>query len=78
MANINQLANEVLQLNSRERAFIAETLWQSLEEPFLVSDDDLDLDSIKLAIKRDDEIETGVVKVISHKEMMNRLRKNEG
>ena len=75
--NIDQIASEALQLDPRDRALLAETIWESLEDPYAVASDISDEEAIKLAIQRDDELENGKVAPITHKEMMNRLRMDE-
>ena len=75
--NIDQLANEALKLDPKSRAILAETIWESLEDPYLVSSDVTDEESISLAMKRDEEPEPGTVEPLSHKELMNRLREHE-
>jgi hypothetical protein len=63
--NIDRVANESLRLDPKSRAILAETIWDSLEEPFLVSSDVTDEESISLAMKRDEEIENGLFTAIS-------------
>ena len=75
--NIDQIASEALQLDSKDRAVLAETIWESLEDSYIASTDVSDKDAVRLARHRDDEIERGDVKPLSHKELMNRLRRNE-
>jgi hypothetical protein len=75
--NIDQIASEALQLDPKDRAILAETIWESLEDPYIVSPDISDEKSIILAKQRDDEIEKGEVAPVTHKEMMNRLRRDE-
>ena len=75
--NIDQIASEALRLDSKDRALLAETIWESLEAPYIVSPDVSDKESVRLAKQRDDEIESSEVTPLSHKELMNRLRGNE-
>ena len=75
--NIDEITNEALRLTPGERAILAETIWESLEDPFLAFPDISEEESIKLAKLRYDEMENGNVTPISHQEMMNRLRRNE-
>lgn len=75
--NIDRLASEALKLDPKSRAILAEIIWESLEEPWLGSSDVTDEESINLAMKRDEEIETGTVTPLSQKELMNRLRRHE-
>ncbi len=76
--NIDQIASEALQLDSKDRAILAETIWESLEDPYVISPDVTDQEAVRLAKQRDDEMERGDVTALSHKELMNRLRRNEG
>jgi putative addiction module component (TIGR02574 family) len=75
--NIDQIASEALQLDPKDRALLAETIWESLEDPYAVASEISDEEAVKLAIQRDDEIENGKVTSIPHKEMMDRLRRDE-
>lgn len=75
--NIDRLASEALKLDPKSRAILAEIIWESLEEPWLGSSDVTDEESISLAIKIDEEIETGTVTPLSQKELMNRLSRQE-
>ncbi len=78
MMNIDQIASEALQLDPEERALLAETIWASLEDPFVLAAEMSDEQAVKLAIQRNDEIESGTETPITHKELMDRLRKSEG
>ena len=73
--NIDQIASEALQLSSQDRAILAETIWESLEDPYVLPSDISDEKAIALAKQRDGEIENTDVVPLSHKELMNRLRK---
>ena len=75
--NIDQIASEALQLDPKDRALLAETIWESLEDPYVLASDMSDEEAIKLAIRRNEEIENGKVISIPHKEMMDRLRRDE-
>ena len=55
-----------------------ETIWNSLEDPYAVGIDMSDEEAVKLAIQRDSEIESGKEIPITHKELMDRLRRDEG
>jgi hypothetical protein len=72
--NIDQIASEALRLSSQDRAILAETIWESLEDPYVLSSDISDEEAIILAKQRDGEIERGDVVPLSHRELMNRLR----
>ena len=75
--NIAQIASEALQLDLKDRAILAETIWESLEDPYIASPYISDKEAIHLARGRDDEIERGDVNPLSHKDLMSRLRRNE-
>ncbi|HHE31806.1 MAG TPA: hypothetical protein ENL07_04055 [Chlorobaculum parvum] len=75
--NIDRIASEALKLDPKSRAILAETIWESLEDPYLVSSDVTDEESISLAMKRDEEIESGTVTPLSHDELMSRLCRHE-
>jgi putative addiction module component (TIGR02574 family) len=72
--SIDQIAPEALKLPIRERALLAASLWESIDDPFQFSADLDDEAALKLAEKRDQEIESGQVTAISHEQLMNRLR----
>ena len=71
---IDQIAPEALKLPVRERALLAASLWESIEDPFDLAAGLDDEKAIALAEERDHEIESGKVVAISHEEMMRRLR----
>lgn len=73
--SIDQIAPEALRLPARERALLAASLWESLEDPFDLAVELESEDAIALAVSRDEELETGSVSAISHEELMDRLRK---
>jgi len=50
---------EALKLPARERALLAESLWESIEDPFQLSLERSDETAIALAMKRDAEVEPG-------------------
>ena len=58
----------------RERALLAASLWESIDDPFELSVDLDDEAALILADKRDQEIESGKVTPLSHQELMQRLR----
>ena len=73
--SIDQIAAEALRLPPRERAILAESLWESLVDPFespAAADDD---QLAALAVERDRQMETGEVQPISHEALMARLRR---
>ncbi len=73
--SIDQITSEVLRMSPHDRAIIAETIWESLEDPYKFSTDISEEEAISLALQRDNEIEQGSVIPLSHKELFDRLRK---
>ena len=73
--SIEQIAAEALRLPPKERAMLAESLWESLVDPFEVAAAADDSEAIAVALERDRQIECGEVQSISHEEMMARLRR---
>ncbi|RBP39088.1 putative addiction module component (TIGR02574 family) [Roseimicrobium gellanilyticum] len=73
--NVDELAPEALKLPIRERAILAAFLWESLDDPYAKVEDLDDEEALALAEKRDEEIESGAVKPLTHAELMSRLRK---
>jgi putative addiction module component (TIGR02574 family) len=73
--SFDQLAPAVLQLPPRERAILAESLWESLEDPYCLSAALSDEEALRLAVARDTEIESGAVTPVPHDEIMRRLRR---
>ena len=72
--SIDQIAAEALRLPPKERAMLAESLWESLTDPFQVPDGTGDAEAIALALERDRQLEAGETQPVSHEEMMTRLR----
>ena len=72
--SIDQIAAEALRLPPQERALLAESLWESLADPFEVAAVADDAEIVALAIERERQIEAGEVQPVSHEEMMARLR----
>lgn len=72
--SIDQVAPEALKLPVRERALLAASLWESIEDPFELSMDFGEEAAFVLAENRDQEIESGKVTAISHQAMMQHLR----
>jgi len=73
--SIEQIAAEALRLPPKERALLAESLWESLVDPFKVAPSADDAEAVALAIERDRQLESGEVQPVSHEEMMARLRR---
>jgi putative addiction module component (TIGR02574 family) len=72
--SIDQIAPEALKLPVRERALLAASLWESIEDPFEFTVDFDDEAALNLAEERDQEIQSGKVTAISHQDLMQRLR----
>lgn len=72
--NIDQIAPEALKLPMRERALLAASLWESIEDPFELPVDYEDEVALNLAEERDQEIESGRVQAVLHQDLMQRLR----
>ncbi len=73
--SIDQIAPEALRLPARERALLAASLWESVEDPYVLAADRSDEDALALALARDAELESGAVAPISHSDLMSRLRR---
>jgi len=73
--SIDQIAAEALRLPPQERAILAESLWESLVDPFEVPAVTDDAEVLALAVERDRQVETGEVRPVTHEEMMARLRR---
>jgi putative addiction module component (TIGR02574 family) len=73
--SIDQIAAEALRLPRQERAKLAESLWESLVDPFEVPAATDDVEALALAAERDRQLETGEVRPLTHEEMMARLRR---
>ena len=72
---LEELAPEALKLPTKDRVLLAASLWESIDDPYDLAVSFDDDEAISLAMKRDDEIESGKVKALSHSELMNRLRR---
>lgn len=73
--SIDQIAPEALRLPARERALLAASLWESVEDPYVLAADLSDEDALALALARDAELESGAVAPIAHSDLMSRLRR---
>ena len=73
--SIDQIAVEALRLEPGQRALLAESLWQSLEDPFQTPGEMDEAAALNLAFERDRQIETGEVQPLSHEELMARFRR---
>ncbi|MBL9161008.1 MAG: addiction module protein [Verrucomicrobiales bacterium] len=71
--SFDQIAPEALKLPPEQRALLASSLWESLEDPYDLAVDLEDHAAAGLAVERDREMETGIVIPISHEELMKRL-----
>jgi len=74
--SIDQIAAEALRLPPQERAVMAESLWESLTDPYKVPAHADDAEALGLAVERDRQLGVGEVQPVSHEEMMARLRRS--
>ena len=72
--SIEKIASEVLNWSPHDRAMLAQTLWESLEAPYITAIEISETEAIALSKQRDWEIEHSVVEPLSHTELMARLR----
>jgi hypothetical protein len=72
--SIDQIAAEALRLPVKQRALLAESLWESLADPFESAGELDEARALALAQERDKQIEAGEVPPVSHADMMARLR----
>ncbi len=73
--SIDQIAAEALRLPPKQRALLAQSLWESLADPSEVpcqTDESAELAEV---LDRDRQLQSGEVKPLSHAEMMARLRR---
>ncbi len=54
---------------------LAESLWESLRDPFKIPAESDDAEALTLAKERDRQLEAGEVQPLSHEELMARLRR---
>ncbi len=54
---------------------LAESLWESLVDPFETAAESDEQEALALARERDRQMEAGEVAAVSHEEMMARLRR---
>ena len=73
--SIDQIAAEALRLPAKERARLAESLWESRADPFKIPAESDDAEAVALAMERDRQSETGEVEPLSHEQLMPRLRR---
>jgi putative addiction module component (TIGR02574 family) len=73
--SLSQITPSALLLPAHERAALAESLWESLEDPYTIPGRLNDAEALYLAIERDAEIESGKVSPLTHQELMRRLRR---
>ena len=73
METTEQLERAVLDLPSVERAHLALTAWESLEsDSSFWADSNTDPKGISIALERNAQIESGLVKPITHAEFRRR------
>ncbi len=73
--SVDEIAAEAIRLPARERALLAASLWESIEDPYALAADRSDEDALAMALARDAELESGTVAPISHDDLMIRLRR---
>jgi len=73
--SIDQIAAEALRLPAKERAMLAESLWESLRDPFKTPAESDDAEALALAKERDRQLAAGEAEPLSHEELMARLRR---
>ena len=73
--SVEQIASEALRLPARDRALLAGSLWESLEDPSATTAQMDDAAVAALALARDQEMEAQQVQAVAHEEMMARLRR---
>jgi len=73
--SIDQIAAEALRLSPRQRALLAESLWESLSDPHELRVTEDEVSTLALAQERDRQMESGQVQPLSHDELMARLRR---
>ncbi len=73
--SIDQIASEALRLPAKDRAMLAESLWESLSDPYKLPAERGDAETVVLALERDRQIESGEVQPVLHDEMMSRVRR---
>jgi hypothetical protein len=72
--SIEQIAAEALRLPPKERALLAESLRESLVDPFKIPASADEAEAIAVALELDRQLESGEVQAVTHEEMMARLR----
>ncbi|MEW6156900.1 MAG: addiction module protein [Verrucomicrobiota bacterium] len=73
--SIEQIAAEALRLPPKERAMLAESLWESLVDPFKTPASADEAEATALALERDRQLKSEEEQPVSHEEMMARLRR---
>lgn len=72
--SLDQITPDALRLPPKERAELALSLWESLEDSFDLTCERSDDEALAVASKRDDELASGAIQPVAHEEMMRRLR----
>ncbi len=78
MANLSQLTQAVLDLPLHERVRVAQELWASLQPGGSEDVADETEDALRLADRRDAELDAGSVTGISHDQAMETARRSLG
>ncbi len=72
--SLDQIIPAALQLSAKERALLAASLWESIEDPYVRGGQRSDQDAVSLALAREEELENGTVSPLSHVDLMQQLR----
>jgi hypothetical protein len=72
--SLDQITPDALKLPPKERAQLALSLWESLEDSYDLTCERSDEEALGIALQRDDELASGAVQPVDHEEMMRRLR----
>ncbi|MFA7174711.1 MAG: addiction module protein [Kiritimatiellia bacterium] len=70
---VEKIYKEAVTLPPKERASLAEAIWDSLGESHTFLSDISDEKAVSLASQREAEIDEGKVSALSHAELMERL-----
>jgi hypothetical protein len=73
--SIDQIASEALRLPATQRALLAASLWESLDDPFATNPEMDEAALVSLATERDRQIESGEVQPLTHPQLMAKLRR---
>lgn len=74
LMNVDAITLEALRLPLEDRAKLAASLWESIEDPFELASGRSDDEAFDLALSRDAELESRTAPLF-HRELLGRLRK---